>query len=354
MSDHSDEPSPLTAAALTAAMHGAGALPTDAQVTELTLQPVGTGQMADTFRVAAQYRPPEAGPATLIAKLPAADEESASAARTNGSYERECRFYTEIAPTLSVPLPRFLGIVDVDGQPQGLLLEDLAESTQGDQVAGASDDQLALARRSLVGLQVAHWDDRDLGGQRWLTQWTGRPMPAMQEWFAKAWTLVEDRIGAGLSTAQRDVVTRLGHTLSDWAAAAPEPFTLVHLDYRLDNFLFADDRIWIVDWQTVGWGSPGWDLAYLIGTSVEPEHRRAVERDLVNQHADDLATVGITGWDGGRAWAEYRRMSFSGVLMAVAASGRVGATPRGDRMFGAMLQRHTAQVLDLDALEFLP
>ena len=47
-------------------------------------------------------------------------------------------------------------------------------------------------------------------------------------------------------------------------------------------------------------------------------------------------------------------MAFSGMLMAVAASGRVGATPRGDRMFGAMLERHTAQVLDLDALEFLP
>ena len=233
MSDHRDGPSPLTASALTAAMRGAGTIPPGADVTDLTLQPVGTVQMADTFRVSVQYRPHAAGPTTLIAKLPAADEESASATRANGSYERECRFYTDVAPTLAVPLPRFLGIVEIDGEPQGLLLEDLAQATQGDQVTGADDNQLDLARRSLVGLQVPHWDDRGLGSQRWLTQWTGRPMPTMQDWFVKAWTLVEDRIGTGLNSAQRDVVIRFGRSLSDWTAAAPEPFTVLGLEELL-------------------------------------------------------------------------------------------------------------------------
>jgi hypothetical protein len=152
-----------------------------------------------------------------------------------------------VAPTLAVTLPRFLGIVEIDGEPQDLLLEDLAQAAQGDQVTGADDNQLDLARCSLVALQVPHWDDRELGRQRWLTQWTGRPMPALQGWFVKAWTLVEDRIGTGLKAAQRDVVTRFGRWLSDWAATAPEPFTLVHLDYRVDNFLFADDRICALD-----------------------------------------------------------------------------------------------------------
>ncbi len=129
--------SALTASALTAALRGAGTIPLDAEVTDLTLLPVGTGQMADTFRVAAHYRPHAAGLATVIAKLPAADEESAGAARATGSYERECPFYTDVAPTLAVPLPRFLGIVEIDDEPQGLLLEDLAQATHGDQVAGA-------------------------------------------------------------------------------------------------------------------------------------------------------------------------------------------------------------------------
>ena len=155
-----------------------------------------------------------------------------------------------------------------------------------------------------------------LGSQRWLTQWTGRPMPAMQDWFVKAWTLVEDRIGTGLNSAQRDVVIRFGRSLSDWTAAAPEPFTLVHLDYRLDNFLFADDRIWVVDWQTVGWGSPGWDLAYLIGTSVEPEHGAfGLDAVAVDEHdglANGLSCVRRAGADPspprpGRAGCGRRR-----------------------------------------------
>ena len=159
MSDHRDGPSPLTASALTAAMRGAGTIPPGADVTDLTLQPVGTGQMADTFRVSVQYRPHAAGPATLIAKLPAADEESASAARANGSYERECRFYTDVAPTLAVPLPRFLGIVEIDGEPQGLLLEDLAQATQGDQVLPTTTTRPRVVRwsasKSRTGTTVA-------------------------------------------------------------------------------------------------------------------------------------------------------------------------------------------------------
>ena len=39
----------------------------------------------------------------------------------------------------------------------------------------------------------------------------------------------------------------------------------MHGDYRLDNTLFDPDRtrITVVDWQTVGIGLPGRDLAYL-------------------------------------------------------------------------------------------
>ena len=64
-------------------------------------------------------------------------------------------------------------------------------------------------------------------------------------------------------------------SVTPWLKAEPKRFALMHGDYRLDNMLFDPDRtrITVVDWQTVGIGLPGRDLAYFTGTSLEPELR---------------------------------------------------------------------------------
>ena len=53
------------------------------------------------------------------------------------------------------------------------------------------------------------------------------------------------------------------------------------------------------------------------------------------------------GWE--TCWRDYRRMAFSGIVIAVVASMIVVQTERGDDMFMAMASRHAQQVLDLDA-----
>src|SRR5215204_139088 len=52
-----------------------------AHVTAVRLDPVGTGQVADTVRIHLTYDRPDAGPPTLIAKVPSADVTSFEGAR---------------------------------------------------------------------------------------------------------------------------------------------------------------------------------------------------------------------------------------------------------------------------------
>ena len=70
--------------------------------------PVGTGQVADTVRIHLTYDPPGAGPPTLVAKVPSADETSRAGAAATRTYEIEASFYRDLAAELPVRTPDVL------------------------------------------------------------------------------------------------------------------------------------------------------------------------------------------------------------------------------------------------------
>ena len=85
------------------------------------------------------------------------------------------------------------------------------------------------------------------------------------------------------------------------------------------------------------------------------EDRRAVEeRPRARTTTRDLRgrrRHGVLDWD--QCWRDYRRGTFAGLLMAVAASMLVERTDRGDQMFLTMASRHAAHALDLEAIDLL-
>ena len=112
-----------------------------ARVTDVDLEPVGTGQMCDSVRLTLRYDRATDAPPTVVAKLPAADETSRATAKALRSYENEVRFYQQLAPDLPVRTPTvFHADIDVETASFVLLLEDLAPGRPGDQLAGCTPD----------------------------------------------------------------------------------------------------------------------------------------------------------------------------------------------------------------------
>src|SRR5262249_33612447 len=131
-----ETPESLTPEWLTAAL-AAGGHPGEARVVAAEATPVGTGPMCDSGRAAPPYDRATEAPLTLVARRPAADPTSGATALGMRSYEKEVRFYQELAPTLAVRTPRVLH-ADIDVATAGfvLLMEDMAPATAGDQLAG--------------------------------------------------------------------------------------------------------------------------------------------------------------------------------------------------------------------------
>ncbi|QYG91023.1 aminoglycoside phosphotransferase family protein [Iamia sp. SCSIO 61187] len=350
-----DTPDLLTAEWLTAALgpHLGGG-----RVTAAHASPVGTGQMCDSLRLALTYEgAPATAPASVVAKLPAADPTSRATALSLRSYEKEVRFYQQLAPDLPIRTPTvFHADIDPATASFVLLLEDMAPAQAGDQLAGCSPAVVASAIDELVHLHAPRWGDPTLAEMEWLHGdiEAGRAFLGML--LPNLWAGFKARYGDVLDPHVVPVGEDLFAHLGAYLTLTGSPLTITHGDYRLDNLLLDPDDghvLGVVDWQTVAVGPALHDVAYVMGAGLLPEDRRPVEEELVRRYHDGLLAAGIDGFDWDTCWHEHRRGTFAGLVMAVAASMLVEQTERGDLMFLAMASRHAQHALDLDAVELL-
>ncbi len=323
-------------------------------IESLTLTKIGTGQMSETTRVTVAYAGEATGPASVVLKTPSADEGSRATGVGLGIYEREVRFYRELAPRIRGPLAEcHFAAVAADGSFT-VVIEDLAPAVQGDQIAGCSIEQARLAMISLAELHAPVFADPQLGATPWLNQGT----VLTQALVTQLLDGFVERHGERVEDQHLEVCRRFVASLDGWSQELRPPLGLVHGDYRLDNMLFgrtgASRPFVAVDWQTVGWGQVMTDASYFLGGSLTLEDRRSHEQELVRGYHEALQEHGVRGFGWEECWQGYRRQAFLGVLMTVAPAMLVQRTERGDEMFLVTLARHAQQVLDLDSIELLP
>ena len=138
-----ERPEDLTAEWLTAAI-GAGT------VERFSSERIGTGQMSECYRVALSYADGTVGPGSVVLKVAASDPVSRQTGLALGLYEREVRFYTEVAPRIGGPVaPCYHAGFDAETGVFHLLLGDAAPAVVGDEIRGATIEQAMLAMAEL-------------------------------------------------------------------------------------------------------------------------------------------------------------------------------------------------------------
>ncbi len=328
-------------------------------VVAVTTEPVGTGQMADSVRLRLTYDGPAPGaPATVVGKFTPEDETSRATALALRTSEVEVCFYQEVAGTVDVRTPRcYFAAVDTSSAAFALVLQDMAPARQGDQMAGCTADEAALALSELARLHAPRWGDPALERLAWLERGGVGGGDGSGELLQILFDGFVERYGADLDDAVLGVGRRLFPRIHDYLRPRPGPRTVQHADYRLDNLLFGTDggfpMVTVVDWQTVTLGPGPAVVSYVLGAGLVPEQRRAHEEELVRDYHRRLISGGVEDYSWDRCLTEYRRHAYAGYIMAVGASMLVERTARGDEMFLTMARRHAAQVQDLDSESLL-
>jgi hypothetical protein len=341
-----ERPADLTARWLTANL-GVG-------VSGFTVERIGTGQMSECYRIALSFEQ-GSGPGSVVLKVAASDPMSRQTGQALGLYEREVRFYAELAPRLGGPIAQcYHASYQPDSGMFTLLLDDAAPAQVGDEIRGAATEDAALALTQLGRLHGPLIDNVALAEARWLN----RESPLNQAMIAGLFAGFADRYANSITSQQRLVCQHLVDSFDDYLAAETAGGRikgLVHGDYRLDNMLFGRAGslrdLTVVDWQTVTWGPALTDVAYFLGCALETEDRRA--------HYDELLAAYHRGLGPNPPMTPeqvrdgVRRQSFFGVMMTIVSSMLVERTARGDAMFLTMLDRHVHHVLDTGALDLL-
>jgi len=312
------------------------------------LDPIGTGQMSQNFRI--RYTDAD-GQGSVVIKLASADARSRETGVMMRAYWREVEFYRVLSPRLGWPVPRcHLAVYDETDGWFTLVLDDVEGGVQGDQIAGCDVDTARTALIELAAVQAPVLGDEKVGQEPWLML----PNMLTQELLSGLLPAFLDRYEGRIAPEHAAVCERFVAVLDAWWESQQGPRGLMHGDFRLDNLLFVGETAAVVDWQTVIWGPAVLDVSYFLGGALDPEVRAEHERDLVRCYHAELLRRGVTELGLDHCWDEYRRWAFWGLAMVIGASMLVVQTHRGDDMFMTLLDRACRQVIDLDALAFLP
>jgi hypothetical protein len=352
-SDIRIDPEEFDAPWLTGALEDAG-VANGATITELEFTGyVGTGQMSRNGRFRLSWSDPDGRPPTVVAKFPSADVPTRSWAFETGTYGSEYTFYTAIAPTVRVRTPEcWVARYDEAGQRCVLVMEDLAQSAQGDQFDGCSPDQVPLVLEQAVAFHAPRWGDPTLAPLL-VRHDSAERAERIVGLYAAAVEVCLDRLGDRFSDDVVKLVEGFGGVIRRWSAGTDTPRTVVHGDFRPDNFLFAiaagAPPLAVVDWQTMAHGCGPTDIAYFLGGAFPEDQRRQMERDLVEDYRRQLNAAGVV-YSEQDCWRDYRWGTLHGMVIGVLATMMAAQTERGDRLFTLMVSRHARHALDLDVL----
>jgi hypothetical protein len=274
-------------------------------------------------------------------------------------YEHEIRFYDEVAPDVSLRVPRaYYTAMDVAADDYLLLLEDITDARCGDEVAGCSAEEAEQAIRGIAEFHAAWWEHPRLAEMALEPDAQALENQSAEEAYNQAWEPFLQMFGDKLSPAMRAIGGEMRTHLIDLIdAMAGPPLTIAHGDYRLDNIFFgapgAAHPVAVIDWQLTGPGPGIGDVAFLLASCIDPAIRRAHERRLVELW-HGIAAGGRGGYSLDDAWTGYRRMVlFCNFYTVIGIANLDAANERGVWLFNAWFTRRNAAIEELNAGELM-
>ena len=338
----------LTAEWVTLALRARGVVKRGT-VTEVRSEILGEGEgfIGLIVRLHLRFDPPEPdAPERIIAKLPIGLAQNRALGELLGAYEREIRFYEELAPVVELNTPhcyytamdrnpfegreaqtlRFLGrlpswimralfplllgLARRIKRRYILLLEDLAPARVGDQIAGCTPVVAERILRELAVAQAGLWNSPRFEPLIWLARIDLLPR-ASQAMLRRNRGAFFKQFGKHLPPS----ILGLSNWLNTNGVAlmnhlGSPPLTLVHGDYRLDNLFFegSGDELSLtaVDWQGVGCARGPLDVAYFITGNLDPDVGVEAESSLVRAYHQELLARGVSGYPFEGCWRDYQ------------------------------------------------
>ncbi len=331
-----------------------------ARIDDMSLTQIGqgVGLMGDIFSVKLTSSDSSV-PGSVVVKLPSSFEENRQQGVALGMFEAEIRFYSELAAAAPVGLPEIYHAEIAAGTADFVIvMQDLTGLTMVDQSEGMNLEQAFAAVSVLAQIHAVWWNRAD--DLNWIPDMIGPRIAFIDQMLTDIQPVFEANFGADLPPGGLALYRQFsGNYLKvNQFMAARSPWTLVHQDYRVENLLFGDDgtgEVVVIDWQGIGRGPGAYDLAYVLGGSMDTELRREHEQALVRCYHDKLLASGVEDFSFERLWDDYGYAHLQGGLATSLVTGGSMdlSNERGAKLVRTMSVRHVQAALDHQGAERL-
>lgn len=229
----------------------------------------------------------------------------------------ETLFYRDLRADLEIETMVVYAAELLTGPNQFIIVaEDIAarDIVIPDIAAGLTAEQTDELLRTLAGVHASFWgnprlsDDGDLN-------WLQHPAQGSFAEFFRTTGFTMVRNEAELPY-KKELLARAGTDVDSLATAfdellrriSSEPRTLVHGDPHVGNtYLLPDGRVGLLDWQLIRRGSWLHDINYALIGALEPDDRRAHQRELLDRYRARLVDAGVPAVpDRDEMWNAYR------------------------------------------------
>ena len=321
----------------------------DAEVTGVTVQPIGAGNVSDTVRVAIEYDgEPGDAPSAVVVKLRPSDPGVHAHGLRSGAYHREIGAYRTISERHACRIPLKYWVTG-DETTINLVMEDLSGTTvPGNQVAGADPADAEAVVVELARLHSEFFPLTHESAPDWMIR-----LPEVCDYWSDAAgrgaTIAAQRFADDLPPESHDAIREATELVRAWHLLPHSRLTLTHGDPRVDNVLFdttgtAPSAV-IIDWQVTGLRNPMYDVGYFMSGSVDVADRRAHEMRLIARYVEVFGER-ADGYDLATATADYQIQLLSGLYISLAALDVLPDNPVVNKLILALLERNCAAVID--------
>ncbi len=282
---------------------------------------VGSGHVGSLVQVALDYGMASMHlPRTMMAKFSSFDERIRMISNELGFFEREVRFYNEIASTMDLRTPHcyYAAFDPVQGRSL-LLLEDLSGYHFESWPAGCSMERARQAVQEMAKLHAAWWNRPELAGIPWLFH--APEGPGLSALFVECWDGVRTCLQLGPLAENPRIVDIIQQELPAVEHEIEEPpLTLIHNDFQLDNLAFELQEVVVLDWAFPMAARGAGDLAFFLVGNLAPDVRRSAEGMLINDYLAALAQGGVGGYSPEQCFQDYQKAIlyfFARLLVAI-------------------------------------
>ena len=333
----------------------------DIEITDMEVIKIGEGigLLGDIYKV--DLSPGDRLLKSVVVKLPSSFEENRQQGIALGMFEAEVRFYNQLGPMVNVGLPKIYHADIVEGTADFIIvMEDLSDLTMVTQSDGMGAIQTESAVRVLAKIHSVWWGKMESHEFDWIPSMIGPRIEFVTQSLSDMFPRFAENFGEYISSEALHLYELFSKNYLNVnkLLAARSPWTLVHQDCRVENMLFGEigsDYVAVIDWQGIGRGPSSYDLAYLLGGSVETDLRRQYEDQWISIYHKTLLEEGVLNYSIQELREDYRISHLQGGLAtAMFTAGSLNLNnERGLQLVVTMVQRHAQAALDQNGIQFL-